>query len=212
MLRKLLPLLFGAMPIMAHANQEAQFWNWFVANQSALYRFTSPTDPVLDQLGSQLKQVNEDLTFELGPVQPEGRREFIISADGLKAAFPAVEALYAAAPKLDLWQVVKYRPRRSPVNTLTLGEHTFDPATVRCLLAKDGAKIGIVLMYDDYKQNDALFTQASYLLLDDALGEYAVETQVGFVSVRGMEDRWVKQSFPMTRLAAEFDHAKQGGG
>ncbi|MGY4495459.1 hypothetical protein [Pseudomonas sp. TE3610] len=209
MLRKLIPLLLGSVPMMAYASQETQFWDWFVANDSALYHFTSSADPMLDQLDSHLKQIRKELTFELGPIKPDGRREFVISADGLTAAFPAVEALYAAAPKLDHWQVIKYRPRRNPINTLTMGDHTFDPAKVRCLLANDGNRIGIVLMYDDYKQNDGLFTQASYLLLDEALGEYAVETQVGFVNIQGVDDRWVKQSFPMTQLGAEFDQVKQ---
>ncbi len=209
MFRNILALLCSTLPMIANASQETQFWNWFVAHESALYGFTSPTDPVLDQLSSHLKQIRKDLTFELGPMSSGGKRELIISADGLAAAFPAVDALYAAAPKLERWEVIKYRPRRNPVNALVLGGQTFDPARVHCLLVNDGTKIGIVLMYEDYQQNNRLFTQASYLLLDHALGEYTVETEVGFVNVQGNENKLMSQSFPMTELAAEFDHLKQ---
>ncbi|MGE8498893.1 MAG: hypothetical protein ACN6O6_15405 [Pseudomonas sp.] len=209
MLKRMFALLCSSLPLIAHAGQEAQFWNWFVANESALYRFTSPTDPVLDELSSQLGQVHQDLTFELGPVMAGGKREFIISAGGLKEAFPAVKALHAAMPTLDQWEVIKFRPRRNPMNIITLGEHTFDPARILCLLADDGEKIGVVLMHEDYEQDNIVFRQASYLLLDEALGEYVVETDVGFINVHGREARWMSQAFPMTELGAEFDHAQQ---
>lgn len=206
--RKMLTLLFGALPITVNASQETQFWNWFVVNESALYRFTSPTDSLLNDLARQLTRINADLTFEFSPVKPDGKREFVISADGLKEAFPAVELLYSAAPKLERWDVIKYRPRRNPIHTLSIGGRDFDPSKVHCLLAKDGSKIGIVMMYDDYELDNRLFGQASYLLLDEALGEYAVEMQVGFVDIRRKEERWIAQSFPLTELASEFDAAR----
>lgn len=208
MIRKILTLLFSALPITGNATQETQVWNWFVENESALFSFTSPTDPLLNDLTHQLAQVNADLAFEFSLVAQDGRREFIISANGLKEAFPAVETLYTAAPTLGRWDIIKYRPRRNPVHTLSIGGREFDPTKVNCLLVKDGAKIGIVIMYDDYEQENKLFVQASYLLLDDALGEYAVEMQVGFVDIRSREDSWITQSFPLTELASEFDAAK----
>ncbi|PZW64431.1 hypothetical protein F471_03952 [Pseudomonas sp. URMO17WK12:I1] len=208
MIRKILTLLCSALPITGNATQETQFWNWFIENESALFSFLSPTDPLLDDLNHQLAQVNADLTFEFSLVFQDGRREFVISANGLKEAFPAVEALYAAAPTLKRWDIIKYRPRRNPVHTLSIGDREFDPSKVNCLLVKDGVKIGIVIMYDDYEPENNLFGQASYLLLDEALGEYAVEMQVGFVDIRSREDKWIAQSFPLTELASEFDAAK----
>ncbi|MBV7562189.1 hypothetical protein [Pseudomonas sp. sia0905] len=65
-----------------------------------------------------------------------------------------------------------------------------------------------MIMYDDYEPENNLFGQASYLLLDEALGEYAVEMQVGFVDIRSREDKWIAQSFALTELASEFDAAK----
>lgn len=206
---KILAVLSSALPSMANADPEAQFWSWFVANERALYRFTSPTDPLIHQLGSHLKQVHQDLTFEIGLENKGEKRDFVISADGVKAAFAAVEALHAAAPKLDRWNLIKYRPGRLPMYTLELGEHTFDPAKVLCMLAEDGEKIGIVLMYENFEQDNDVFTHASFLLLDQALGEYVVETQVGFVNVQGREAEWVSHSFPMDELAAQFQHASQ---
>ena len=90
------------------------FWQWFEENESMLFDFERDQERTFDQLRTALKKVHPDLTFEFGPKQ-DGKREFVISADGLKSAFPAVESLYAAAPTLGRWSFIKFRQRQHPL-------------------------------------------------------------------------------------------------
>lgn len=80
-------------------NREKAFWDWFQANDERLYNFERDQEPTFDLLQTELQKVDKNLTFEFGPVE-NGRREFIISAGGIREAFPKVESLYATAPVL----------------------------------------------------------------------------------------------------------------
>src|SRR5579872_3520965 len=174
-------MAFSLFSGKAFASHEDEFWKWFTANEPRLFAFESDREAIFDELGREMRLVNSDLTFEFGPVQ-DGKREFVISAGGIKSAFPAVEALYGVAPSLKRWVWVKYRPRRLPINDLEYGGKMVKADNVRYLLAKDGDKVGIVLFFDGYSEKEKnTYGQIGFLFLDEALGEYAMETQVGFV-------------------------------
>lgn len=199
-------MVFGIFSGKAGASSiEDEFWTWFVKNEQRLFTFESDRERVFDELGTKMRQVNRDLTFEFGPVQ-NGKREFVISAGGIKSAFPAVESLYARAPSLKQWIWVKYRPRRLPLNDLSYGGKEIKVDDVRYLLAKDGDKVGVVLFFGGYSEAEkTTFGQLGYLFLDEALGEYAVETQVGFIEFHGTESKYFAQSRPLRELPAQFD-------
>src|SRR5258705_9521609 len=95
------------------ASTEGFFWKWFIKNERRLFEFDTAQEKIFGELSKELKKVHGDLTFEFGPVQ-DGKREFVLSAGGIKSAFPSVESLYAKAPPLPRWVWVKYRPRRIP--------------------------------------------------------------------------------------------------
>src|SRR5882757_1127351 len=103
---------------MSHAPQEV-FWIWFAQHQAELFDFETDQERLFDQLAIQLQKVQPNLTFEFGP-KDGGKREFVISAGGIKAAFPAVVFLADVAPALDQWRVTAFRPRRTPINIVEL--------------------------------------------------------------------------------------------
>jgi hypothetical protein len=194
--------IFGAK---AEASNEDAFWKWFVKNEQRLFDFESDRERIFDELGRKMKQVNRDLTFEFGPTQ-NGKREFVVSAGGVKSAFPAVESLYAKAPSLPRWVWVKYRPRRIPLNDLSYEGKEIKAHDVRYLLADDGDRVGVVLFFHGYNEEEKrTFAQIGYLFLDEALGEYAVETQVGFIEFHGRDSKYFPQSHPLRELPAHFD-------
>jgi len=160
---------------------------------------------MLDSLGAALAKVDPNLTFELGP--QTARRDFVLSADGIRAAFPEVEALYGAAPKLENWRLIKFRPRRSPSTTLTLNGRHFDPARARFLLVKDDpGKVGIVRFLEHYsKAEHDLFAKAGFLILDEALGEFDIETRVGAIDFWGADSPHYARSRPLAELPTAFD-------
>ncbi|WP_129649608.1 hypothetical protein [Peristeroidobacter agariperforans] len=189
----------------AKASSEDRFWSWFAANEARLFEFEKDQEAIFDSLQAELQRINSDLTFEFGPVK-DGAREFVISAGGIKSAFAAVESTYAMAPSLKRWVWVKFRPRRWPLSDLEYGGKKVRAEEVRYLLAKDGDRAGIVLFFDGYnEQEKGAYGQMAYLLLDEALGEYAVEAQVGFIEFHSTESKYFSQSSPLPELPQHFD-------
>lgn len=205
-LRALLLMAISLFSAFAKATPETDFWKWFEKNESRLYAIEHDREAIFDELSAKLTKVNSDLTFEFGPEMPNGKRDFVVSAGGIKTAFPAVEALVNKAPKLGRWNVIKFRPRRNTLNDLEYDGLHVSLDEVRYLLAKDGEKAGIVLFIKGYsKDRHSTFGNIGYLFLDEALGEYVVETQIGFIEFQGYEAKYFKQSLPLTELPAHFD-------
>ncbi|NUP08834.1 MAG: hypothetical protein HOW73_22535 [Polyangiaceae bacterium] len=182
------------------------FWDWFVANEDRIYDFESNREAIFDEVGAAMRKVHPDLTFEVGVAGSEKKRDFVISADGIKDAFPAVEELYAAAPDLPRWQVVKFRPRVGTGMTVEIDGVKVEPEKIRYRLSPEGGKLGIVLCMEGMTPTtDARFKQAGYLLLDGALGEYDVETKVGFIDFVGPSTTRCEPDRHLADLARDFD-------
>ncbi len=96
---------------------EQQFWNWFKQHEDELFHFERDQEPIFDRLAIALGEVDGDLTFEFR-LRAERRPEFVISAAGLKRAFPSVARLYDARPQLDRFCVTAFRPRRPVVHDI----------------------------------------------------------------------------------------------
>lgn len=189
----------------AQAGTEEAFWKWFASNEQRLFAFEKDQEAIFDDLGREMSRVHSDLTFEFGPVR-DGKREFVISAGGIKSAFPAVESLYRKAPSLERWIWIKFRPRRSHLSDLGYGGKRIRADDVRYLLAKDADRVGIVLFFEGYTEEQSnTYGQIGYLFLDEALGEYAVETQVGFIEFQSTESKYFSQSSPLSELPKQFD-------
>lgn len=202
----LLLMAFTLFSGNAKAASEDTFWKWFTKNEQRLFAFEANQEAIFDELGAEMQRVNSNLTFEFGPVLPNGKREFVISAGGIKSAFPAVEELYEKAPNLKRWVWVKYRPRRAPINDIAFGGKKISSDSVHYILAKDDDKVGIVLFFDGYNEAEkSTFGQIGYLLLDEALGEYAVETKVGFIEFHSRESKYFPQASPLKELPSHFD-------
>jgi hypothetical protein len=105
-----------------------------------LFDFERDQDRIFDRLAAEMHKVDHDLTFEFGPKE-NGKREFIISADGNIRTFPKVETLYAAAPVLPHWTIIKFRPRRAPFD-ITFGNKTVRAAEVSVIVHPHGKKSG----------------------------------------------------------------------
>ena len=164
------------------ANPEEDFWKWFKSNEAMLYGFETNREQMFDQLGARMHRINPNLTFEFGPIE-NGKREFVISADGIREAFPAVEKLYAIAPSMPRWKFTKFRPRRKPMNMDYQGVSV--PATsVTVQLTRNGQWADITVFVPNYSAaNRDSFGAIAFLLLDAALGEYDVETRVGQIKL-----------------------------
>ena len=204
-----LALSFLSLNTSAREDKVHAFWTWFSKNEAALYAMQPENvevrEALFDRVSEQLEKVDENLTFEFGPPE-HGVRDFVISAAGIRSSFPAVEQLARQAPVLPRWKIIAFRPRRSPVNTLTYADITLIPKDVQVALFRDGKKIGLVLYFKSYSEAQKnAYGQAGYLLLDEALGEYDVETKVGYVEFKKLDADTPPDSVRLSELAAFFD-------
>lgn len=187
----------------AHATPEERFWKWFRSNEGALFDFERDREAIFDRLAAEMHKLNPSLTFEFGPIEG-GRREFVISADGIKEAFPEVQALYAAAPSLPRWKFTKFRPRRSPLD-VNYGNVSVQASSVRVQMKKNGQVVDLTVFMPNYtEENREACTAIAFLLLDGALGEYDVETRVGQIRV-GATSNDTEQLYSLKALPGAFD-------
>lgn len=159
-------------------------------------------EELFDRLATELQKVHPDLTFEFGPEGPV--REFVISAAGIKDAFPAVVCLANAAPTFERWQVTAFRPRRRPINIVEIGGKRIDPRDVQFSL-DNGKMAGLYLFIPGFREDDIDLKQVGYLLLDDALGEYDVGTRLRLIKMFSPDTRTDGERFPLPDLPAFFD-------
>jgi len=194
--------MFGLFKV--NATPEQEFWKWFQKNETNLFAFEKNRDAVFNGLGTQMNKVHKSLTFEFGPVE-NGQREFVISADGIKDAFPAVERLYAAAPKLDRWVFIKFRPRRDPMDIEYDGVKV-KVADAFCTVEPDRGKAGITVFIRGYQpEHKKAYTGITFLMLDQALGEYDVETKVGFIESKLFSEHSELEKKPIKEVTKVFD-------
>lgn len=187
-------------------SKEQKFWSWFQKNENRLMNFEKEQDAVFKELHSQLMQVNQDVVFEFGSLV-NGKREFVLSADGIDSAFPAVEKLYSAAPQMDKWAVVKFRPRRDPCD-LVYGGKKINVEDICYLLIKDHTpdKVGIILFFNDFTEAEHdLWLGVGFLFLDQTLGEYDVATKLGNILVTSHQSEHFANSHPLKELAKDMD-------
>ncbi|WP_191013473.1 hypothetical protein [Treponema zioleckii] len=190
-------------------SKEEKFWNWFCKNSAEIFDFEKDQESVFDKIQAELGKIDVNLTFEISS-KKGGKRDFILSADGILSVFPAVEALFSKKPDLPEWNFVKFRPRRAIGNSIRFGNIELFPRDVRFLLVDDDdEKIGIVLFLNGY-DGSSLFNQIGFLFLDESLGEFDVETKVGGISFVGFESEHFEKSKPIEELPATFDKAKAG--
>jgi len=173
--------IFGSS---ADASSETGFWDWFKKHEPELFDFENNPENVFAMLAWQLSKVNPSLAFELGSVK-EGKRDFIISAEGVKKAFPAVLALAAAAPELPRWRIIRFQPRRSSLSIVTLAGVTLAPNDVAFTYRLDNDKLSLTLYIDGYdKSKHATYAGIGYLLLDAILGEYDLGTKISLIEFK----------------------------
>jgi hypothetical protein len=182
---------------------QEDFWKWFEQHQEKLLHFEEDRERIFDSLAGALRRVHSDLVFEFGP--PNAKREFVISAGGIRSAFPAVVSLMNAAPSLTAWRVTAFRPRRTPLMKIKFKGKAADPKQVTFSLLDNGQIAGIRLFIPGFQEGDNDWNQIGYLLLDEALGEYDVETRLGLIKICSPDTSTLEKRYPFPDLPQLFD-------
>lgn len=192
------------MSFFKRTSPEEEFWIWFQKNDDLLFDFENDQERIFTNLATALRKVHQDLAFEFS-AKHDGKREFVISADGLKTAFPTVEALFKAAPILPRWVFVKFRPRRDP-GELMIKDVKIGHEDVEIAIEPDGEKVGLNVFVKGFNQEKSRqYTQLVFIFLDHSLGEYDMETKVGFIKIKPFEEASHNKRYDVKVFPAVFD-------
>ncbi len=188
------------------AGSQAEFWDWFVKNEDKIWTIDRNQEKVIRMVGEALDRYHPGLAFEFGMDVVDGKREFILSADGIRSNIPLVESLHLAAPDLPRWQIMKYRQRSAFGGEIRMAGKVITAEDVRFQVFNDGEKVGILLMFEDFSEtNRDQYAGIGFILLDKALGEQDVMTRVGFVDFAGPESNFYADARRLPDLPKAFD-------
>jgi len=97
-----------ALPNGVRKAQIAEFWTWFAQHESDLARARPDGSPVLDELLQGLQGIDSNLFFEI--CTDSNPHELVVRAEGRRELFPLVDAVVAAAPRLEGWVFTALKP------------------------------------------------------------------------------------------------------
>lgn len=180
-------------------NMQKAFWNWFNKNSDALFQFESNQDFLFRNLKTELNKIHPDLVFEFSPILENGKREFVISADGITSVFPTVKDLVENAPNLDKWHIVAFRQPRKGITQITYDSLIVNFEDVFFRFGKDNGKIALELNIRGFYEAPQ-WTGATFILLDNVLGEYYTEMSLSRIDKKVLNEQEVKQLYPITDL------------
>ncbi|WP_258535515.1 hypothetical protein [Bacillus sp. 03113] len=168
-------------------NSYKDFWTWFVKHSDDYLQLNEEhLGTLFHKLEKQLSKINPDLTFEFSVDLVDGKREFIISADGILSAFPAVEGLVNEAPNFEDFKIIAFRQRGEDFN-IKFNEIELLPENVFFTYDQQDDGINLYLYIKGFdSQNDDMIT-ASFILLDTLIGEYDVATKLDKIEILPFE-------------------------
>jgi len=188
--------------------KEQKFWNWFSENQNLYFDFEQNQAELFDRLHKKLNEVNENITFEFSPKSGSGKREFVLSADGIKSSFPSVTKLVESAPSFDNWIIVAFRQPHLECNQIHYKDIRLYAEDTYFRYAKDNRKIGIELNIRNYQDNDD-WGVAIFLLLDTILGEYDTEMMLSWIEMKKLDENEIEKLYPVKELPSIISEHKK---
>lgn len=180
-------------------NIEDKFWDWFTSKSNLYYNFEKNQNFLFVELKNKLNKIHPDLVFEFGPILKNGKREFVISADGIKSSFPFVKKLVDKAPHFQNWKIVAFRQPKEGIDQIIYKNLRFHFDDVFFRFGKDSGKISLELNIRDYNENPN-WTGATFVLLDNLIGEYYAETAISKIEKIKLKEQEIKNLFPIIML------------
>lgn len=135
-----------------------------------------------------LASINEDLAFEISEVLESGKREFIISADGIYTAFDSVIDLYETRPTMNRFDVVKFRQKEGVLkHSIELDGLQLSYDDIFFTFER-GDEFELDVYIKGYDNSDNRYVHLYFLLLDSLLGEYDAVTLIDKTTVHPFDE------------------------
>ena len=183
------------------------FWYWFEHEHGTLLAPETRADRE-EALAYWLGRIDPGLSYVL---DTSGRRNVLtLSADGDVNLFRRVELMVEAAPKVKGWKYVAFRQKTRELTPVAVDPVVLDPATTHFDLYRDTGKIGVVLYIPDFDPDlKEAYRVAAMRLMSQAVGEWDVGTEIGFVDFDNQQVRDMQFSRPFAEFASVFRKLRQ---
>jgi hypothetical protein len=183
------------------------FWQWFAKNAAALHDDKDAVG-VMNKITDELKKVDERVIGEIALAKDT--RTLVLSADGVKEAFPAVQALYAARPvSVAGWRVEAFRQRMSAGELdgmqFKMDGKEYKPSQIAFVATRAGDKLDVELFSPTEDVSKPAKTMM-FVMLDHVIGEYDSETKIGGIDF-SPKSKAPKDARPLPALAHVLDEA-----
>ena len=106
------------------------------------------------------------------------------------------------------WRVTKFRQREKALLDIEFAETVVKAENVHYAIVRDSVptRLGILLFFENYQEDQkAIYGNIGYLFLDQAIGEYEVETRVGVIELFDRSSKYFSSARPLTELGEYFD-------
>mgnify|MGYP001594626882 CR=1 FL=1 len=190
----------------ARTDRAATFWKWFTETAETL-RAESDLRKTMERITGELAKAYQGVLAEIGSDGDD--RLLVLSADGIKDLFPAVQELYAARPIVKGWTIVAFRqPAKpgAPTLTIEMGDQKIEPAQLKFVATPAGAKLDLEVYIPGFTTNEEM-GQIGFVILDHVLGEYDMETKVGGIRFAALAEA-PAAARPLAELPALIDALK----
>lgn len=183
------------MPALATESPESKFWTWFEGEHDRFRNINKVKDgeELLDLFLARLHEFDSELYFEVSQPLDDGSNELIISAEGVRAKFPKVEALVAAAPKISKWKILAFKPALGFDFIHEHGELKIDPRKLWFLplTAKiDPSILGLRVGLADYDEEaEDKIKNSVWIILDTGLGEKTCADRIRHLEVVALPEK-----------------------
>ncbi len=164
------------------------FWKWFLEHEDKFFHYEQYHTDLLEETLEKLKDIHPNLVFEIGP-EIDGKRELIISSNGLKEGFASVIELTKEAPELDRWIVVPFRQRKANLDIqIELEDIVLSPEDIFFTYDDSDKKVNIDLYIAGIEEEDERVFHVVLLLLDNVIGEYDVEMKIEKIDIHPLSE------------------------
>ena len=177
------------------------FWKWFTSIEEDLFHHVEE-DPetYASEIHFQLTSVHPDIVFDIPFELVDGKREFILSADGDASLFPVIENLYSVAPTYDRWIIHALRPRTNQRDqAIDLDGLYLEYEDIFYTLEDTELPLQLTIYIRGYDQVDNRYIHGYFLLLDTLLGEYDAVTYTETIAIYPYDDQERLQRFVTLR-------------
>ncbi len=194
-----------------------RFWQWFRSNADRVRDLLYGKDDAArkrasDELGAAVRQVQEGVILEMGPLAADGRRQLIVSADGRPENVESVKEFVASAPEVPGWEVVAFRPRMNVHDAveIQLEDQRVGADDIWFRVEPNDDGLALTLFVRGLTDaNRRLRGLGASLLAEHAVGERDALTMLTGLDVEPLPDDPAAEGLrPFPDLVGVFDRAK----